>query len=449
MHVRTHRALWAALLVAASTLAGNVVAAEAAPTIVPGRTAAPAGGTTNMGFGVGSGNINSQLGERIPSSITVAWSEQFTACDQSVSGSIRSIAIAGPRIFVRHGAYACELLEAVNLEGKILWADRLGNAAGQLKVANDKVYVPYIEQPTTMDTYGTVPVAAYAADKDVPDGVRLWSTEAVDKESGSEYHTGEAYLTSVEAGLVATGTAISDAETGKFLFELPLEATAARGTPESLSEGVEGSRGGTTFITGSSIIYNSNTDVEAFSLTGQHLWTYLKTGGEKGPGYGHAVPSYTRGHLYIRSSSSFGPAKTLVLNATSGSLERTLPGSAQPLAIDGHVGIFTTPGTTKKGATLTAVDTGTGYVYWTHTLTGLGGHPGAVASAPVIENGIVWFQKGNFYGSPGQLVSFSEKTGTTKTVTPQSCAPSGSNVAIGQRLIVTGTICGLSVYRGK
>lgn len=422
-------------------------AQAAGPSIVPGRSSAPAGGTSDIGFGVGSGNVNSQLGERIPSTIKAVWSKRFVTCTQGDFSAVKSIAIVGSRLFLTSYNYACGTVFGLTTDGKLNWGNQPNTFVGRLKVANGLVYLPHLVQATTRDGHGTVPVAAFAVDKDVPDGVRLWTSEAVDEEAGSDYGVNEEYVTSVAGGLISSGTAISDAVTGKYLFDLPLESTAARGVRWTAEH--DGVRGGTSFVTPSQIIYNSNTDVEAFNHQGEHLWTYLKTGGVKGAGYGHAEPSLTRGRLYIPSTAAVGAGKTLVLNAASGALERTLPGTSQPLAIDGRVGIFTTPARSSKAATLSAVDTVTGSVYWTHTVARLDRHPGAVASGPVIENGLIWYQSGNSFASPGTLVSISEKTGKTKTTTQQRCPPSGSNIAIAQGLIATGTECGIVAYRGN
>lgn len=421
--------------------------ATASSIIHPGRTAQPAGGTVDRGFGINGGNTNAQLAERIPKTLRKAWTRRFTACTQGVYGAIKDIAITEGHVFLQHTRYACPTTEGMTLDGKGIWSDRPSDSAGRLTVTNSRVYVPYLLHASTQDGTNDTHIEAVSSTHDILGGDVLWSGEAADdvRYDSDEPYFINRYTTSVAAGLMTTGTSISDANTGKWLFDLPLGATADRGKLSEL--GVTGHRGGVAFISPTRIVYNSNTDVEAFTLSGEHLWTYVKTGGQTGAGYGHANPTLNQGHLFIPNDTAAGTASTLVLNAATGQLERTLPGSTSPLAIDGHTMIVTSSTNASHAAALTAIDTTTGHRYWTHPLKPLSGQAGLIASGPVIENGLVWFQTGNTIGSPGKLASLSETTGRTASVYQQKCAASGSNIAIGQGLLAVGSVCGVVVYR--
>jgi hypothetical protein len=430
---------------APTRVAATDAVAVSSPVIVPTHAKAPAGGTVDIGAGVEPDNRNAQLAETIPSSIRLKWSNPSENCITGQHDPATSVAITQHRtVFIGQGYWCSTVYSLDNMSGQPEWANRVMTADGNLKAVGNTVYFEGVSTVHTAAVTPSQPVQAWSVVPSNPGNGAplLWTTTDDDKDGGPVVNGRGFFTNSVNDGLVSLGTSVVSATTGKHVVTLPLGPTATPGTPSSNeAAGVEG---GQAFIAGNRIFYNSDADIEAFSLTGRHLWTHVKSGGTNGAGFGHTTPALNNGLLYIESTTG-SRGQTLVLNASTGAFVRTLQGSTQPWAIDGNWGFFTSPAASTTPGAISAVSLTTGHIAWTHTVAPLAGHPADIASPPVIENGLIWFQT----GYPGQLVSISEVTGTTKSTTQQQCAPSGAEIAIAQHRIATPTWCGLFTYVGN
>jgi hypothetical protein len=240
------------------------------------------------------------------------------------------------------------------------------------------------------------------------------------------------YPISIGSGLLVNSTWAMDAATGAHRFTIALAPNATTG--------------GTAFVAGGRIFYNSFTNIQANSVTtGALLWSYTKQN-RYGPGANNASPAMHNGLLYVHSDFDTPSATTLVLKPATGAVVRTLPRSGAPIAFDGTTGIFTATDYNMP-AVISAVNLSTGAVYWTHRLPVTGtGQPTGLTAPPVIENGLVWILDGVDTGTPGHVAALDEITGATRSIKVESCPVATGSLVIAQHRIFASSNCGVLTY---
>ena len=186
-----------------------------------------------------------------------------------------------------------------------------------------------------------------------------------------------------------------DAKTGRLRLLLP--------------PSVEGSGDAGTLVVDGVIYRNTHTATEALSLTG----AAVAPPQDPRPARRDRrieVPQVHDGQVYVTSSVQQPDAGPRRHHRGPGP---ELPASVWPLAIDGHVGFFTSltdqihepaaPGDTST-TTVSAVDLDDGYVYWTHPYeSSVGVRASLLLATPVVvENGLLWsVQDDDSAASPG------------------------------------------------
>lgn len=406
-----------AALVVAVGMIGTGSGSAATPSIVPGHLPYPSGGTNAIGPGIDSANQNAQLAESIGYSIKASWHAEPPLCPQTAGSDATSFSVAGSRTVVLDRQYQCSWLSAYNTgTGALLWRHQY-HFAYHAKIDGSTVYLER---------------------DDATDAVVV---DAVDLATGSVKWTagvGDAYTDhpfSIGSGLLVNSTWAMDEATGAHRFTIALSPDA--------------STGGTAFVAGGRIFYNSFTGIQANSVTtGALLWSYRKQN-LYGPGANNASPALHNGLLYVQSDFDIASATTLVMNPATGAVVRTLPRSGKPIAFDGTTGIFTATDNNMP-AVLSAVNLSTGAVYWTHRLPVTStGQPTGLVAPPVIENGLVWILDGVDTGTPGHVAALDEVTGATRSIKVESCPVATGSLIIAQHRIFASSHCGTLTYVGS
>lgn len=396
-------------------LVGTGSGSAATTAIVPGHLPYPSGGTNAIGPGIDSGNQNAQLAENIGYSIKASWHAEPPLCPQTAGSDATSFSVAGSRTVAVDRQYQCSWLSAYDTAtGALLWR-RQYHFAQDAKIDGSTVYLEH-DDPNGAEVLDAVDLAT---------GKLKWTAPDTDGYTSR--------VSSIGSGLVLNSTWAIDAATGAHRFTIALSPDA--------------STGGTAFVAGGRIFYNSFTGIQANSVTtGALLWSYRKQN-LYGPGSNNTSPALHNGLLYINSDFDIPSATTLVLNPATGAVVRTLPRSGKPIAFDGTTGIFTATDNNKP-AVISAVNLDTGAVYWTHRLPAATDSTGPTTlwAPPVVANGLVWILDAINTGLPGHVAALDEVTGATRSIKVESCAAAAGSLILAQHRIFASSNCGTLTY---
>lgn len=403
-------------LVSTGLLPVQADAATTGPPIVPTHLKYPKGGTVARGAGIDAANQNAQLAETVPATVKPSWSNAPAVCPQSEETRASSISVTGRSTIVTEVGFGCSFVSAyATATGALNWRKSY-QWAKSTTVAGGVAYVQHTDPQTSATLVDAISVKT---------GAIIWSAEQAATD----------YVESVGSGLVINSQYALTASTGQHAFTLPLASNV--------------STGGTSLIAGGVIYYNSQSAVQAFSSSGVSLWVRPKPSGAAvtGAGAGVASPALHDGLLYVRSSQETPSGKTLVIDPTTGTVVRTLPRSDTDWSFDGRVGFITVDGDYGVATAVKAVDLTTGAVYWTHLLPMNGQFPFEPSSAPLVENGLVWFTQASDTMSPSETIALDEVTGSVKTDMFDTCAMSQSNLVVAQHRLFVGSGCGVRVFQ--
>lgn len=361
-----------------------------------------------MGAGIDSGNRNAQLSDTLPAGIAPHW-EQSPVCPSGGAMTANSISVSGAFTIVAENGDECGAVSAYDTStGALTWR-RHYDQAGRAIVHGAMVYVRTEQGSTRALNLAT--------------GTQRWRYLG-----GNE----QDHITA-GSGLMVIGNRTANAINGEPWLGAPIIDHGTLVTP---------------LVSGGRIYVNGPTGITAVHPpTGSLLWGHYKPDGGLGAGGGVASPALHNGLLYVRSDQ---PGKgTLVLNASHGTPVRTLPGSDQPIAFDGRIGVFTTQD--PSGATPTtvsAVDLITGHVHWTHTLPTGDVRAKTLSAAPVIANGLVWYIRAEAPGRPADVIALDEVTGAVRSHTIPRCGSGAGKLVVAQQRLFVSTACGVQTFVG-
>lgn len=387
--------------------------ANAASTITPTHLAYPTGGTTSVGAGTDSFNDNAQLADDVPATVARSWTNSPATCAQSAGTNAESISVTGSVTVVDEVGYQCSFVSAyATTTGALKWRHSY-KWAMTATVTGGVVYVHHNDPTTSVGLVDAISVAT---------GAVLWTGDQEVAADRTE---------SVGSGIVINGQEALSASTGKYLFTLPLAGSA--------------STNGTDLVADGTIFYNSDTALQAFTPAGKSVWVLPKPGGNSinGAGAGTQRPAMHGGLLYVRSTYDQPTSGTLVVNPSTGKVVRTIRNSDTDWAFDGNVGFATTTGTYDVPTTISAVNLTTGATYWTHVFPMYGQYPFSPLSAPIVENGLIWFEQGADTNSSAETLALSETSGAVQSDFSDSCAIGGGNIVVAQHRLFTSTNCGV------
>lgn len=435
MTIRRPTCLLLTLLV---PLLGITASAHASPgveptrTITPGHAHYPHGGTTSTGQGLSPSNTNAQLAETIPAKVRRSWaaSPKGTACPYNGSEDrefATTTTATNGTYTVALQAGPCAVITGYRTKsGKRVWARTFPSA---LALVSDGTYV-YVHTWSVVDSDAVDSIVAIK----IKSGKVRWAVRTSDEQEEVV----------VGSGVVVHGNQVLDAKTGKLRFTIPT------GSFNSFEP--------RTLVADGTLFHNNEDVVDAWTPKGQLLWRYIKTDDPNQAGARELLPQYDAGRLYVRDGS-IDEHDTLVLDAKTGAKLPDLPHTALPLALDGHVGIFTTNPYATRETRVSAVDLDDGYVYWTKTYTPA--NPEATGfllrTPPVIENGLVWFGLAPDGQAPLRLAALDEATGGTKTEIAEQCrlkghrsitgqSIGGGTIGVAQHRLFVPVQCGLQSY---
>ncbi|WP_183335716.1 outer membrane protein assembly factor BamB family protein, partial [Microlunatus antarcticus] len=250
----------------------------------------------------------------------------------------------------------------------------------------------------------------------------------------------------VGSGVVVNGSQVLDAKSGKLKYYLPEPTGETSNDPYTL-------------VVGGRLYRNTNAEVGAWSAKGTLLWLYTKTGEHfEGPGEGESLVQYHAGRIYVREATA-DEKPTLVLDAATGVKLGELPFTAQPLAFDGPVAIFTQKHWPDNDrVSVQAVDLDDSHVYWTKTYVAQNPEGRmSLLTPPVIENGLVWFNLDDPAGDRSILVALDEVTGQQESSTSLACRLRGHHsdgaafgtLGVAQHRLFVPSTCGLQTFKAR
>ena len=412
---------WISELVVLSILGASLIASPAVAassttgTIVPTHLAYPSGGTNAIGAGIDSSNQNAQLAESVPATVLPSWHNAPPICPSSAGTSASTISVSGALTIVDEVGYQCSSVSAYStVSGTLKWR-RTYHFARSTTVSGGVAYTLHDDPVTSQYFLDAV---------DISTGVVKWS-----KWQGQP----SGWAESVGSGLVINGMNALFASSGAPAFTAP---TGTVSTP-----------GGTSLIAGGTIYYNSSQAVQAFSPAGKLLWTRAKRNSVLDPGAGTATPALHGGLLYIRSVEQVSSGSTLVLNASTGALVRTIIRSDTNISFDGNVGFVSSSDSVAATPTkISAVNLTTGAIYWTHLLPMNEAVPFVITTAPIVEDGLIWINQAADTMSAAEFVALGEVTGTIKSDTIAPCHMAEGNFVVAQHRIFASSDCGTRTY---
>lgn len=402
--------------------------ASSSGVIVPTHKTYPSGGTTTVGQGLQRSNSNAQLAESIPAQVRPRWGAAPSAhscLNEDSELTTRTTATSRKYTAVLSTATCSRISVYRTSSGKKVWRKAFFEVSSI--VSDGTLVYAYTE-----DINGNNAIEALK----ISSGKRQWRHRA----SSSPRNL------VVGSGVVVNGSQVLDAKSGKFKYYLP-EPTG------------ETSNDPFTLVVGGRLYRNTNAEVGAWTVAGKPLWLYTKTGDHfEGPGEGESLVQYHAGRIYVREATA-DEKPTLVLDADTGVQLGELPFTAQPLAFDGPVGIFTQKHWSDNDrVSLLAVDLDDAHVYWTKTYVAQ--NPQArmsLLTPPVIENGLVWFNLDNPAGGRSDLVAVDEVTGQQQSSTSLACrlkshhsdGAAFGTIGVAQHRLFVPSTCGLQTFTAR
>lgn len=397
-------------------------------TIVPTHLPSPHGGTTTVGQGLQQSNDNAQLAESIPAQVRPDWAaapSALSCLNEDRELTTRTTATNGKYTAVLSTATCSRISVYRTSSGKKVWRKAFFEVRSI--VSDGKFVYAYTE-----DINGRDHIEAFK----ISSGKRQWRHRASSSPDNLV----------VGSGVVVNGYQVLDAKSGKLKYYLP-EPTG------------ETSNDPFTLVVGGRLYRNTNAEVGAWTVAGKLLWLYTKTGDYfEGPGEGESLVQFHAGRVYVREATA-DEKPTLVLDAETGAKLGELPFTAQPLAFDGTVGIFThRHWSDNDRVSLQAVDLNDSHVYWTKTFVAENAEARmSLLTPPVIENGLVWFNADDPAGGRSNLVALDEVSGQQQSSTSLACRLKGHHsdgaafgtIGVAQHRLFVPSTCGLQTFTAR